>query len=58
MPGDAEALAGALAWALDPANAGAVAAMRECARRDVLARFRPANYIAHLLEAAARMLAR
>jgi hypothetical protein len=53
-PGDATALQGAISWALDPANAGAVAAMRERARDLARAEFSPQRYVQSLRAAVER----
>jgi glycosyltransferase involved in cell wall biosynthesis len=52
-PGDAQALREALAWAVDPANAAEVRAIRERARALAQERFRPDEYVASLLRVAA-----
>lgn len=52
-PGDARALHEALAWAVDPANATEVRAIRERARALAQERFRPDEYVANLLRIAA-----
>jgi len=51
-PGDAEALAGAIRWVLDPGNRTEVERMRLKARHVARARFSRRNYIAHLLRVA------
>jgi glycosyltransferase involved in cell wall biosynthesis len=51
-PGDAEALAGAIRWVLDPANSDEVGRMRVRAREVARSRFSRRNYIAHVLRVA------
>lgn len=50
VPPEPAALAAALAWALDPANAAAVDAMRAAARRVATTRFSPEAHVQRLLE--------
>jgi hypothetical protein len=52
-PGDSAALRGALEWAVDPANADQVTAIRQRARRTAQERFRPDDYVVNLLRVAA-----
>jgi glycosyltransferase involved in cell wall biosynthesis len=49
-PGDAAALAEALRWVLDPANADAVARMGARAREAVLTEAAPDRYVERLLD--------
>jgi hypothetical protein len=51
-PRDAEALAGAIRWVLDPASRAEVDRMRDRARDVTRARFSRHNYIAHILRVA------
>jgi glycosyltransferase involved in cell wall biosynthesis len=51
-PSDPEALAEALRWALDPANAGAVAQMAAAAKESARTTFSPERYAQSLLEVA------
>ncbi len=48
-PGDADALAAALRWALDPANRPEVKRMAARAREDVRARFTPERYVQRII---------
>lgn len=57
-PGDADALAGALRWALDPANAVAVDRMTAAAMEVARTRFSPERYVETLLSVAERIAAR
>jgi Glycosyl transferases group 1 len=57
-PGDAEALAGAIRWVLDPANRGEVERIRLRARDVARSQFSRRNYIAHLLRVAEDVAAR
>ena len=56
-PNDAPALREAIEWALDPANAGEVAAIRAQARETARTRFRPEHYVEDLLAIADELLA-
>jgi hypothetical protein len=49
-PGDADALAADLRWALDPSNRALVSEMAARARDDVRARFSPEDYVERVLE--------
>jgi hypothetical protein len=51
-PGDAAAMARALRWTLDPANAAAIDAMTDAARREATTRFAPESYARSLLAVA------
>jgi hypothetical protein len=51
-PRDPQAIARALSWALDPANAAAVAAMTAAGRETALTRFSPESYARSLLAVA------
>jgi hypothetical protein len=53
-PGDADALAAALRWALDPANGAAVEEMGECAREEAFARFTPEHYVERVMDVVER----
>ena len=55
-PGDATALRGALAWALDPGNAEDVRSMRERATRVAREQFSPDRYFERLLAVVDRVL--
>lgn len=55
-PGDADALAAALRWALDPANAVAVEKMAAAAREVARTRFSPERYVETLLSVAERFV--
>jgi hypothetical protein len=57
-PGDADALAKALRWALDPANAVAVGEMAAAAKEVARTRFSPERYVETLLSVAERFSAR
>jgi hypothetical protein len=57
-PRDPEALAEALRWALDPANAGQVAAIRAAARQVAREKLRPDDYADALLRAVQTALGR
>jgi hypothetical protein len=57
-PGDADALAEALRWALDPANAVAVGQMAAAAMEVARTRFSPERYVETLLSVAERFAAR
>jgi hypothetical protein len=57
-PGDPAALAAALEWVLDPANATEVAAMTERARAVALGSYSPDQYVAGLLRVLGEVLAR
>jgi glycosyltransferase involved in cell wall biosynthesis len=57
-PGDADALAKALRWALDPANAVAVGQMAAAAKEVARTRFSPERYVETLLSVAERFSAR
>jgi glycosyltransferase involved in cell wall biosynthesis len=50
--GDADALADAIRWALDPANAAEARAIVERGKRDVMERFPPQRYAERLIEVA------
>lgn len=51
-PDDATALADAISWAADPANAAELATIARRGQRDVLERFTPQRYANHLLRLA------
>lgn len=57
-PGDTEALAAALRWALDPSNRASVSEMAARAREDVRARFSPDLYVERILEVVDRFAQR
>lgn len=57
-PGDADALAEALRWVLDPANAAVVDQMATAAREVARTRFSPERYVETLLSVAERFAAR
>jgi glycosyltransferase involved in cell wall biosynthesis len=57
-PGDARAMGEAVRWVLDPANAAAVDAMSERARRTARERFTLDRYLTRLLEVASATVAR
>jgi hypothetical protein len=53
-PGDARALADALRWALDAANAAEVEEIGARAREDAFARFTPEHYVEHVMDVVER----